>query len=128
MLQILVVGFGGFLGAVARYTMTGLMHRKFPAFLPAGTLLVNALGCLLIGFLMALVTERIFLAENENARLFLITGFLGSLTTFSTFGYETVQLIGSSDLRLAFWNVAGNVCIGFTAVWLGRLMVKSTLL
>ena len=119
MQQILAVGCGGFLGAVARYALTGLMHRRFPAFLPAGTLLVNVLGCLVIGVLMALVRERVLLSGHETLRFFLITGILGSLTTFSTFGFETVELIQESNLRLAAWNVAGNLVLGLAAVWFG---------
>lgn len=123
MQQVLAVGLGGFIGAIARYTLTGLMQQRFRAFLPAGTLLVNALGCLVIGILMEFVIERE--SFSETGRLFLITGILGSLTTFSTFGYETVELMRESEMRLAFWNVAANVCIGFSAVWIGRLLVKT---
>lgn len=117
MQQLLAVGCGGFLGAVARYSLTGLMHKKFPGFLPGGTMLVNVLGCLLIGILMALVTEKVWLSEHETLRRFLITGILGSLTTFSTFGYETIELMRETEMRLAAWNVAGNLCLGFAAVW-----------
>lgn len=119
MQQLLAVGLGGFVGATARYALTGLMHRKFPAFLPAGTLLVNVLGCLAIGVLMVLVKERVLLSGHETLRFFLITGILGSLTTFSTFGYETVELIHESNLRLAAWNVTGNLVLGLAAVWFG---------
>ncbi len=120
MQQLLAVGLGGFIGAIARYALTGLMQRKFPEFFPAGTLLVNVLGCLVIGVLMAFVVkERGTLSDHETLRLFLITGILGSLTTFSTFGYETVQFIQDSNLRMATWNVAGNLVLGFAAVWLG---------
>jgi len=125
--KLLAVGLGGFIGAIARYTLTGLMHRRFPAFLPSGTLLVNVLGCLTIGILMALVKERVLLSGHETLRFFLITGILGSLTTFSTFGYETVELIvQESNLRLAAWNVAGNLVLGLAAVgaglWIGRVL------
>ena len=125
MQQLLAVGVGGFLGAIARHMLTGLMHRRFPAFMPAGTLLVNVLGCLSIGVLMALVVERRFPMESETVRLLLITGFLGSLTTFSTFGYETINLLRDHEIRFAFLNLAGNVVICFLAVWLGWLCVKA---
>lgn len=115
--NILAVGCGGFVGAVARYAMTGLLQKKFPHFTPAGTMAVNVFGCLFIGVLMAAVTLR----PNfpPNLRLFLITGILGSLTTFSAFGYETVELIREEEYRQAFWNVAGNLLLGLPAVWLG---------
>lgn len=121
--QILAVGLGGFVGAIARYSLTGLMQRKFPAFLPAGTLAVNVLGCLIIGVLMGLVIDRESIPHT--VRLFLITGILGSLTTFSAFGYETFELMREGDMRLAFWNVLGNVCLGFVAVAAGRMLVKA---
>ncbi|VAX37541.1 Fluoride ion transporter CrcB [hydrothermal vent metagenome] len=120
---ILVVGTGGFIGAVSRYTITGMIHRITPLFLPAGTLVVNVIGCLVIGILMSFVASRELV--NDQAKLFLITGFLGSLTTFSTFGYETVDLLNRQKLPgLAFLNVAGNVILGLLAVWLGHQLFK----
>ena len=125
LLALGVVGLGGSVGVIARYVLSGLaqtvVQEKFGRSYPVGTLLVNAIGCLLIGMLMAMVTER---QLAEGTRLFLITGILGSLTTFSTFGYETVELILENDLRLAFWNVAANICIGFPAVWIGWTVFK----
>jgi CrcB protein len=117
MQSLLAVGLGGFVGAICRYSLTGWMQLRFPAFRPAGTLLVNVLGCLLIGLLMGLVTHK-QTTLSEPLRLFLITGILGSLTTFSTFGYETVELLREHELRLAAWNVAANMLLGFTAVFL----------
>ena len=125
MSQLLAVGLGGFIGAIARYSITDFMSRKYPGF-PAGTLLVNATGCLLIGILMALVTHKqIHPSErvHEHVSLFLITGLLGSLTTFSTFGHETVSLIRNSELHHAFLNISGNLIVGFFAVWLGLTSV-----
>ena len=120
MQQILAVGIGGFVGAAARYAVTGLMQRAFPAFLPLGTLVVNIVGCFAIGVAMACVAERVLVSEAW--RLFLVTGILGGLTTFSAFGYESVELLREQELRLAVFNVAANVVLGLTAVWLGRLL------
>jgi len=125
---VLAVGLGGFVGAVSRYILTGLVQKAWPQFPPAGTLAVNGLGCLAIGFLMTIVVDQ---PSGEEAwmphslRLFLITGILGSLTTFSTFGYETVELIHEEELRLAGWNVLANVGLGFPAVWLGRILARA---
>jgi fluoride exporter len=115
--NFLAVGFGGFVGAVSRYAISGVLQNRFPGFRPAGTLAVNLSGCLLIGILMAVVVNR----QNfpEILRLFLITGILGSLTTFSTFGYETVELIREQKIQLALGNIVSNLLIGFVAVWLG---------
>jgi len=126
MLKFLAVGAGGFLGAVSRYLLNGWMHRKFPGFLPAGTLLVNVIGCLAIGVLMGLVIERRLGPEHELIRVLLITGFLGSLTTFSTFAYETVELIQEDQWRPAIVNVSSNLVLGLAAVWLGRLIVRGS--
>lgn len=124
MQQILAVGIGGFIGAVCRFVVTGFVQKRFPAFTPAGTLAVNVLGCLLIGGLMALVVLR----PNDfhpTLRLFLITGILGSLTTFSTFGYETVELLREERYRPALFNVGLNLAAGLPAVLLGWTIVKS---
>lgn len=121
MSQLLAVGLGGFVGAIARYSITEFMSRKYPGF-PAGTFVVNATGCLLIGILMAIVTHKQLHPSprvHEHASLFLVSGFLGSLTTFSTFGHETVSLLRNSEVHHALFNITGNLVIGFFAVWLG---------
>ncbi|MGH7127574.1 MAG: fluoride efflux transporter CrcB [Planctomycetaceae bacterium] len=125
--QFLVIGLGGASGAIARFALTGLLQRRWPGF-PWGTLAVNVAGCLLIGVVMTLVTD----ARGASGRplvtpavqTLLITGFLGSLTTFSTFGYETVELLRQSEPRLALWNVLANIVLGFAAVCAGRWIVK----
>jgi len=123
--NLLAVGCGGFLGAVARFAVSGLLQKKFPHFTPAGTLAVNVLGCLIIGGLMAVITQR----PNfpPHLRLFLVTGILGSLTTFSTFGYETVELLREEEYRLAVWNVLANLAFGFPAVLLGWGATRSVM-
>jgi CrcB protein len=123
MLQLLAVGLGGFFGAIARYSISGLVQRRFPGFTPAGTLVVNVVGCLLIGVFMELLIERKLGVQKELLRSLMVTGFLGSLTTFSTFGYETVELIREDEFRPAFFNMLGNVVLGFSAVWIGRWLV-----
>ena len=106
MLKLLVVGLGGFLGAVARYGLSGLVHRYTSGSFPAGTLVVNVLGCLLIGGLACLVEERqLFTPE---ARLFLLIGFLGSFTTLSTVGYETFEFLRAGDFGMAGLNAVAK--------------------
>jgi len=117
MFKTLIVGAGGFLGAVTRYGLSGLAHRLVNGVFPAGTLAVNLIGCFVIGAIMSLVEDRQMLAPDT--RLFLTIGFLGSFTTFSTFGYETVELLRHGSMRLAAWNVAGNVLVGLAAVVAG---------
>ncbi len=115
--QLLAVGCGGFIGAVARYALSGLVHHYYRGSFALGTLVVNVLGCFAVGVLMALTLDRQHLPPST--RLFLVTGILGSLTTFSTFGYETVEHLNDGDYRLAFGNAAANLVLGIGATALG---------
>jgi len=126
MKQILAVGLGGFIGAVSRYTLGGFVDRliqeKLQRPLPAGTFVVNALGCLFIGALMTYLQSREY---PDAVRLFLVTGILGSLTTFSTFGYDTITLLQKNELGVASGYVVANLVVGFCFVWLGMLAAKT---
>ena len=121
--KLLIIGAGGFVGAIARYWLSGAVHRMHDGVLPMGTLVVNLLGCLVIGAAMTLLEDRPLM--SPNARLFLTIGFLGSFTTFSTFGYETVELLKDGELRWALLNIAGNVVLGLAAVLAGRAAVRA---
>jgi len=123
MLKLLAVGIGGFVGAVARYGISGLVYRYSRGPFPAGTLVVNVLGCLVIGALMTLVEER--QALSPHTRMFLTIGLLGSFTTFSTVAFETFEMLRERDLMFAGLNVAANVIIGVLAVWLGRAAIRA---
>ena len=99
------------------------MHRWFAvAAFPHGTLVVNLVGCLLIGFLNGLAASRGLI--SSQARLFLLIGLLGSFTTFSTFGYETLMLIENSDRASAVVNVLVSVVVGLAAVWIGQSLSR----
>lgn len=121
--KLLVIGVGGFVGAIARHVLAGLVQRRAGALFPAGTLGVNVVGCLLLGALFAVVESRP--ALGPQARSFLAVGILGSFTTFSTFSYETLELVRLGAPRLAFGNVAASVVLGLTALWLGRVLVRA---
>jgi CrcB protein len=122
MLNLLSVGIGGFFGAIARYGLSGLVHRYSEGEFPYGTLVVNVLGCLAIGVLMSLVEDRQLF--RPEMRSFLMIGLLGSFTTFSTLGYETYKLWQDHEYQFAFLNVGANVVLGITAVALGRIAVR----
>lgn len=123
--KILVIGLGGFLGAVARYYVSGLPYRWLGTSFPYGTLLVNFTGCLLIGALMSLGEERdVF---SPELRLFIFIGVLGAFTTFSTFGYETLKLLQDSQFGYALWNAGGHVIVCLAAVWGGWTAVRAIL-
>ncbi|MCA9079553.1 MAG: fluoride efflux transporter CrcB [Planctomycetaceae bacterium] len=114
-MQWFAVGCGGFVGAIARYALSTWVVRKFPA----GTLVVNLVGCLLIGLLMALCVKAKWPGDGTFAHRFLIAGFLGSLTTFSTFSYQTVELAHRGQYKLAVLNIVLNLVCGLIAVLLG---------
>ncbi len=119
--RLLWVGSGGFLGAIVRYLLSGWVYRfTGDAILPYGTLAVNLLGCLLIGFLMGLAEEYGFF--SPQARLFILVGFLGSFTTFSTFGYETLVLLRSYTLLYGLGNMALHLVGGLAGVWIGLIL------
>lgn len=122
MLKLLIIGGGGFLGAVVRYVLTGFAQRVFDTLFPIGTLVVNVLGCLCIGVMIYLVEDRMVL--SSDMRLFLAIGLLGAFTTSSTFGYETIQMLRDGQSLGALVNVLLNVTLGIGAVWFGRLALK----
>jgi CrcB protein len=121
MQKLLLIGAGGFLGSVLRYAVGGLAHRLAPGTLfPVGTLAVNVLGCLALGFLHGLAGARGVV--TPEARLFLMIGLLGGFTTFSTFGLETLALAQEAEGVRAAANVVLNLGAGLAAVWLGHLL------
>jgi CrcB protein len=123
MLNILFIGLGGFLGSISRYLIVGLVNRVFPfTVFPYGTLVVNVLGCLLIGFTVGLVEIRQMF--RPEIRLFLMIGVLGGFTTFSTFSYETFDLARDGETVRAGMNVFLHIATGFGAVWLGNSLSR----
>jgi fluoride exporter len=119
MTNILLVGIGGFVGSITRYLASGYVQQASKSIdFPFGTLVVNVVGCFIIGFLAQLAEDRgVFTSQS---RLFVFTGFLGGFTTFSSFGNETLNLARDSQMMNAFANVGANVILGLFAVWLGR--------
>jgi fluoride exporter len=123
--RTLVVGAGGFLGSAARYLVQGLVYRYLPADFPYATFFINVTGCYAIGFLGVLAQEAFLV--GPTARLFLMVGILGGYTTFSTFGYETVELLREGSNLLAAANAAGQVVLGLAAVWAGAATARGLL-
>ena len=121
MTNILLVGFGGFIGSILRYLASGYVQQvsKSVGF-PYGTLVVNVIGCFVIGFLAQLAETRGFF--TTESRLFVFVGILGGFTTFSSFGNETLNLARDSQMMSALANIGATVIIGLFAVWLGRTL------
>ncbi len=115
MKEALLVGVGGFLGAVCRYGISTWMQRWTMTF-PWATMSINILGCVLIGALMPLVEGR------PGWLLFLIPGLLGGFTTFSAFGHETHKLVQVGTPGLAVAYVVASVGLGLLGVWTGRIL------
>lgn len=114
--EMFFIAVGGALGATVRYGAGLATQAFFGARFPAGTLLVNIVGCFIIGFLALPVLSG---EAMRPARLGLIVGFTGALTTFSAFGFETVQLYQQRGGPAALGNIAANLMLGLGAVVLG---------
>lgn len=121
--RLFLVGLGGFIGSVARYTMGGAIARmKQGSSFPLETLVINIFGCLLIGFLAALAESRgVF---TGTTRAFLLIGVLGGFTTFSTFGYETFQMLRDGQFTSAAVSSGLQVGLGICAVWAGHSLAR----
>lgn len=115
--EVLLVALGGGLGSVVRFLGSAAMTRLFPGF-PLGTLLVNVLGCFLMGVLAGLTSDR-------TIRAALGVGLLGGFTTFSAFGGDTLALAQGGSMKMAALNVMANVGLGLVAVWGGRALVSA---
>lgn len=122
MQNYLIIGAGGFLGAISRYAVAYWIGQKWGKMFPLGTFVVNVSGCFMIGLLMTLFTEKYMV--NPQWRLFLTVGFLGAYTTFSTFEYETGGLLKDGEWMIAGMNVVFSVIAGFIALRIGDVMSK----
>jgi CrcB protein len=120
--RILFIGLGGFVGAILRYGVGGLVQRATPvAAFPFGTLVVNICGCFAIGALAQLIEARGTL--HPNARVFLTIGLIGGFTTFSAFANETLDGFRHGLAGIAIANVVLSVALGLAAVWAGRAAI-----
>ena len=117
---ILSVGVGGFVGAVLRFLISTWVQKSSGMFFPVGTLSVNVVGSLLIGFL-ALYFESVV---SPHQKALVITGMLGALTTFSTFSLETVTMLQSGLWGRAAANVTLNALLCITATLLGMMLFR----
>lgn len=119
---MLIAGTGGFLGTCARFLVNNLVVRIWKEPFPLATFLVNIIGCLIFGIIFGLLQRSQIINPRLNA--FLIVGFCGGFTTFSTFSAETVRLLGDSQSLTAFLYVGVSVICGLIAVWFGMLVAK----
>lgn len=124
MLKIILLLAGGAAGTLARYGVSGLAHRYFTGTFPYGTLAVNLLGSLIIGFLWGAM-------ENSSApsllRTFLFIGILGGFTTFSSYSLETLNLFRDGEFKMAAINILANNILGIILVFAGFFSSKAFL-
>lgn len=120
MQMLLYIALGGAIGAVLRYSVSRGVHALAGSGFPYGTLTVNVLGSLLMGFLYILLIERV--SNNLPLRATLIIGFLGAFTTFSTFSIETFNLLENGEAFKAFTNILVSVLLCLLAAWLGVIL------
>jgi CrcB protein len=122
LINYLVIGAGGFIGAITRYIIGTWIGQNWGRSFPMGTFFINVSGSFLIGLLMTLLAEKYMV--NPQWRLFLVVGFLGAYTTFSTFEYETANLLKDGELLLAALNVILSFFGGFAALKVGQMLVQ----
>jgi fluoride exporter len=118
----LLVFAGGGIGAAARYWLSGLVYQRLGSEFPSGTLVVNVIGCLLIGFLISIFEERFVL--YPSLRIFLTIGILGGFTTFSSFSFETMALLRDGELWYASANILLSVVMCLGGTWVGLTLGK----
>jgi len=117
MTKILLIALAGACGTLSRYWLSGLAYDLLGRDFPWGTWAVNILGCFLFGLVWILAEERGFL--SAQARILILTGFMGAFTTFSTFIFESGGIMNDGQwLKLAL-NVGGQNIVGFAALYLG---------
>jgi CrcB protein len=116
-MPLLLIGLGGFAGAVSRYLVDGVVAERTGGSFPWGTLAVNASGTFLLGLLFAMATERAILPAEVRGPLMI--GYLGAYTTFSTYLLESWRLVEGGAWGLALVNLGGSVAVGVVAIVAG---------
>lgn len=120
--NIIIIGLGGFIGAVLRYQVSGWAYQAMGTDFPYGTLVVNIAGSFVLGLFLTLAEGKFMV--SPVMRSFIAIGILGAFTTFSTFSFETVQLMQSGSYISAVLNIVLSLALGIPAVMGGILIAK----
>ena len=121
--KLLGLAIAGAAGTLFRYGLSGLIQKSASSLFPLGTLSVNAIGCFVFGFIWTVSLERLIV--SSDMRVVILTGFLGAFTTFSSFIFETDQLIENSQWLLAGVNILASLALGLIAYMLGALLGRA---
>lgn len=123
MVKLLLIGLAGFIGTLGRYWLSGVVARRYGETFPLGTLVVNLIGCFLVGLLFFLMQERYLV--NQNIRTIILIGLLGGFTTFSSLGLQTFTLLQDNEVALAALNLVASNLIGLLLVWAGYTLARA---
>lgn len=120
-MDLLIIGLAGSVGAISRYLIY-LWEKSLPSHnFPLGTLVINLFGCFLAGIVLGLAENA--LPSQKHTLTLLSIGFIGSFTTFSTFGMETLYLIQSNLLMQAGLNILLNITLGIGFIWVAKAII-----
>ena len=122
MAKLLIIGVGGFFGAILRYVISGFFYDIYGDKFPYGTLAVNIIGCFTLGFFITLAEGKFII--SPQMRSFAAIGLLGAFTTFSTFSFETLASLQNELYTSAMLNIVFSVLFGILAVWVGIILAK----
>ncbi len=117
--KLLWIGLAGVLGTFARYGLSGIVQRACGSSFPCGTLAVNVLGCFLFGLVWSLAEDR--LSISGEIRTLLLIGFMGAFTTFSSFAFETAQMLRDARWMMAATNIFAQNIFGLVGLFLGLI-------
>src|SRR5438552_5138895 len=123
MYKIFLIGIAGSLGTLSRYWLSGWADQWWGGTFPAGTLIVNLLGCLAIGFLFHATEERYLI--DPALRSAVLVGFLGGFTTFSSFAVQSFNLLRDGEIFLASANILVSNVGGLILVWAGYMLARA---
>lgn len=122
MLKYLIVFIGAGFGGGFRYWLSSSVQKYFPPYFPFGTLSVNLIGSFILGLMIFGLDERNLI--SPSVKLFIGIGFCGGFTTFSTFSFETFNLIRDTEFLLAGLNILANVLLTFLGVYIAYLITR----
>ena len=123
MYKIFLIGIAGLAGTLARYSLSGWADRWWGGTFPFGTMIVNLIGCLAIGFLFHATEEKYLI--DPAVRSAVLVGFLGGFTTFSSFAVQSFNLLRDGEAFLASANILVSNILGLILVWIGYAISRA---